>query len=150
MINNLSIAVHAFAIHTLTAFSVDEILLLRYGNWSTNKSVSLSVCEPLLFVFIEVIVSLGRPYASSICSIFPLCMELNSLEKSRNNRVASRFLCTYSFEYSMNSQNLWGCGLISSKSIQIFPKNLLDFRLDTIKKQGFINPSSYSRKCFDL
>ena len=37
-------------------------------------------------------VSLGRLLARSICSIFPLCMESNALEKSINNSVASRFL----------------------------------------------------------
>ena len=36
-------------------------------------------------------VSLGRPQASSICSIFPLCMESKALEKSTNNIVASSF-----------------------------------------------------------
>ena len=36
-------------------------------------------------------VSLGRPYARSICSIFHLCMESNSSEKSMNMSVASRF-----------------------------------------------------------
>ena len=34
-------------------------------------------------------VSFGRPWASSIYSIFPLCMESNALEKSINNIVAS-------------------------------------------------------------
>ena len=32
MINNLSIAIHAFRRHMLTTFSVDEILLLRFVN----------------------------------------------------------------------------------------------------------------------
>ena len=36
MINNLSIAVHAFASCVLISFSVDEILLPRYINLSTN------------------------------------------------------------------------------------------------------------------
>ena len=36
MIDNLSIGVHAFALHMLTSFSVDEILLPRYVNWSIN------------------------------------------------------------------------------------------------------------------
>ena len=36
MINNLSISVHAFTRHMLTSLSVDEILLLRYMNLSTN------------------------------------------------------------------------------------------------------------------
>ena len=36
MIGNLSIAVHDFASHILMLFSVDEILLLRYVNLSTD------------------------------------------------------------------------------------------------------------------
>ena len=36
IINNLSIAVHSFPMCILTLLSVDEILLLRYINWSTN------------------------------------------------------------------------------------------------------------------
>ena len=33
----------------------------------------------------------GRPYASRICSIFPLCMESKALVKSTNSNVACRF-----------------------------------------------------------
>ena len=33
----------------------------------------------------------GRPYASRICSIFPLCMESKALVKSTNSNVAWRF-----------------------------------------------------------
>ena len=36
-------------------------------------------------------VSFGRPYASRICSIFPLCMESRALVKSTNSNVACRF-----------------------------------------------------------
>ena len=36
MIDNLLIAVHAFNSHILISFSVDETLLLRYVNMSTN------------------------------------------------------------------------------------------------------------------
>ena len=35
MMDNLSITVHAFVMHMFTWFSVDEILLPRYINWST-------------------------------------------------------------------------------------------------------------------
>ena len=34
--DNLSIVFHAFTSHMLTSLSVDEILLPRYENWSTN------------------------------------------------------------------------------------------------------------------
>ena len=35
MIDNLSIAIHALLMRMLTSLSVDEILLLRYANWSS-------------------------------------------------------------------------------------------------------------------
>ena len=37
LVNNLFIAVHFFPMHMLTSLFVDEILLLRYMNWSTNS-----------------------------------------------------------------------------------------------------------------
>ncbi len=48
------------------------------------------------FVFLysiikSVKVSFGRPYTSSICSIFPLCMESKALEKSTNDLVDLSF-----------------------------------------------------------
>ena len=36
MVDNYLIAVHAFLICMLISLSVDEILVLRYGKWSTN------------------------------------------------------------------------------------------------------------------
>ena len=39
MVDNLSIVVHALPMHILTSLSVDEILLPRYMNWSTNFRV---------------------------------------------------------------------------------------------------------------
>ena len=36
-------------------------------------------------------VSLGRPLASRICSIFPLCIESKALEKLTKNIVAFKF-----------------------------------------------------------
>ena len=42
----------------------------------------------------------------NICSIFPVCMVSNTLEKSTNNSVASRYFCMYSFDVSMDNQNL--------------------------------------------
>ena len=36
MVDNLSIAVHALPMHMLTFLSVNETLLPRYMNWSTN------------------------------------------------------------------------------------------------------------------
>ena len=36
MVINPSITEHVLPIHVLTSFSVDEILLMSYMNWSTN------------------------------------------------------------------------------------------------------------------
>ena len=36
MVVNLLMTVHALPMRVLTLISVDEILLLRYMNWSTN------------------------------------------------------------------------------------------------------------------
>ena len=38
MMDNLSMAVFVFPIRMLTSFSVDEILLSRYINWSTKTT----------------------------------------------------------------------------------------------------------------
>ena len=44
MIDNLFIAFHTFAKYMFTSFSVDEILLLKYVNLSTNfKGLPLKV-----------------------------------------------------------------------------------------------------------
>ena len=45
----------------------------------------------LYSIIMTVTVSLRKPLARSICSIFPLCMESDTLQKSTNNIVASRF-----------------------------------------------------------
>ena len=61
-----------------------------------EKSVSPSGEGIIAFVFLQsiiiaVTISLGRLYDSSICSIFPLCIESNDLKNSTNSSVASRF-----------------------------------------------------------
>ena len=53
-----------------------------------------------------------------------------------------------SFGDLINIQDLRSCGLISSKSILIFPKNFLSFRLNMIEKKVIINLSSYCRKSY--
>ena len=62
MIDNLSIALQDFALCMLTSFSVDEILLPRYMNCSTNfrglplKGIALSCLkhmDPVLLAFTE-------------------------------------------------------------------------------------------------
>ena len=67
-------------------------------------------------------------------------------EKSTGHSIASRFFCMYSFNKSMDSQNLIIGGSISSKTISIFPKNLLNLRWDTTETQ--INVSSYGNKSY--
>ena len=84
---------------------------------------------------IAVTVFWRRPYASRICSIFTLCLESNALEKSTNNCVVSRFYCLYS-DYLVDSQNLRSWGSISLKTMLIFKKIFLDFRLDRDEKYG--------------
>ena len=44
--------------------------------------------------------------------------------------------------------SIWSCVLITPKAILIFPKNFLDFGLNTIKKQDIINLSSYRSKSY--
>ena len=56
----------------------------------SKKSVSSSF-------LILVTISLGRPYASSIRSIFPLSMESNALEKFTNKCVIPKYFFLYSF-----------------------------------------------------
>ena len=75
-----------------------------------------------------------RPYASNICFIYLLCTELKALEQFTNNSVAAG---SNSFKDSMNCQNIW-------KLFWFFLKNFLDFRLNTIEKQGIIKLSSSS------
>ena len=46
------------------------------------------------------------------------------------------------------NENLWSCGLISPKTILIFPKNFLDFSFETVEKQSIIYLSSYISKWY--
>ena len=60
-----------------------------------KKSVSPSGKLTIAFMFFyftitAVAVSLRRLYTNSICSIFPLCIESNALEKSTNCSVVSK------------------------------------------------------------
>ena len=48
----------------------------------------------------------------------------------------------------MDSQNLWGCGLISLKTFLIFPKHFLNFRFHIIEEQSIINLSINCSKCY--
>ena len=62
----------------------------------SKYSVSLSGERTFTLVFLQRIViaatvSLGRPFASRICSIFPLWMESKALLKSTNSNVPGMF-----------------------------------------------------------
>ena len=62
-----------------------------------RRSLSPSGERTMAFVFLSSIImaatfSLGRSLGTSIWSIFPLCMESNTLEKSKNNSISSRSL----------------------------------------------------------
>ena len=74
-----------------------------------QSSLSPSEERSFTFVFLYSIimavnVSLDRPQASCICSIFPLCMESKALEKSTNNIVASRILHVHLQEFDEESK----------------------------------------------
>ena len=49
-----------------------------------------------------------------------------------------------------HSQNLWSCGSISPKTLLIFPKNLLNFKFNTVEKQNIDSFSSKSYACVIL
>ena len=76
MINNLSIVVHTFARHMLTSLSVDEILLPRYVNLSSNfrgllLKVEMAPCHlkhtnSLLFAFMQM--QMPPAACSRLCS----------------------------------------------------------------------------------
>ena len=55
-------------------------------------------------ISIEVTVSLGRPYESSICFCISLRMESNVGEISSNNSVASIFLARKGYVFRFNSK----------------------------------------------
>ena len=73
MIINLSIVVHAFPMHMMTLLSVDEILLPRYVNCSTNfRGWSLKMKMVLFFKNMTSVLSVvtlrSMPYTA--CSIY--------------------------------------------------------------------------------
>ena len=55
---------------------------------------------------------------------------------------------SYFFYDSIDGQNLWYSESIFQEAIQIFPKNFLNFKLETIEKHAIINLSSYSNKSY--
>ena len=87
-------------------------------------------------IVIAVTVSLGRPYARSICSIFPLSMESNALEKSTKKSFTTIFFAQIPSIIQLIVRI--SCGSIYLKNLLIFPKNSLNFRFDTVEKQSII------------
>ena len=67
-------------------------MTLPFQNSSDNQVNEPWISSFYKHIIIRVIVSLGGPYASSICSIFPPCMESNTWEKSTN--TSKLFGCT--------------------------------------------------------
>ena len=59
-----------------------------------------------------------------------------------------KIFCPYSLDESMHSQILWSYGLISPKTMLIFPENFLNFRFDMVEKQNIVNLSSYRSKSY--
>ena len=45
----------------------------------------------MLSIIIAITVSFEKPYTRSSCSIFSLCLKSNTLEKSKNKSVPTRF-----------------------------------------------------------
>ena len=61
--------------------------------------IALLLRQPFFFLW--------RPYTMNICSIFPLRMESNALDKSTNNSVASRISRNPSIVFSENHCNIY-------------------------------------------
>ena len=86
-------------------------------------------------------VSFGKPYASRICSIFPLCMESKAFVKSTNNIVACRFFsCT-------PSRILRRVNITLKKHIE--PRPMSQRELRRIKNEWWSKVYSEIQKAFD-
>ena len=66
----------------------------------------------------------------------------------RKKKKKTFLMCYTHCTSLMISQNLKSCGSIFLKALLIFPKDFLDFRLDTAQKQDIINLSSYGRMSY--
>ena len=78
---------------------------------SGERTISFELMQS---IFIAATVILGRPYLSCICSIFPLCKDLNAFDKSTNSSVASRFLHIYIYIITMLVVTKSFCGYVSN------------------------------------
>ena len=98
-------------------------MLKKCVSQSGEKTTAFMVLKSSIIV---VTVFLGRPYACSISSIFPVCMESNVLEKSPNDSVALRFFAPTP---SMIQQIVRIC------DVNLFPKNCCDFSKECFQCQ---------------
>ena len=65
-------------------------------------------------------------------------------------KCCREYFCPYIFNVSTNSQKLRSCGSLSPKTVPIFLKNFINFRLDTNEKQGILKLCSYSNKSYTV
>ena len=121
--------------HILPAHAWTHALMLHQTNTCAKRNV-LSLTK-----------SKGKIYKTKSLGYYITQIPL----RNQQTIVLSRdffFFCTYSFDDSMDCQNLWCRGSISPKTVLIFPKNFLKFRSDLVEKQSIINFGSYSSKSY--
>ena len=88
----------------------------------------------IVFIIIAVTVSLGKPYAISICSIFSLCMESINVGKSTGSSVASRIFARTHSMIRRIVRLQKAVDRFLQKQFWFFLKNFFDFRLDTVEQ----------------
>ena len=114
-----------------------RLIINRYGAnvspcWTPTTMSKLSVSQSsewtFTFVYLySIIIAFKFVYLYSIiiaATVFLLCMELNALEKSTNNIVASRFLHVHLLEYEKQSKSVMSL-VEFSKTISVIPKYFL-------------------------
>ena len=102
---------------------------------SGERTLTLALLQSTIM---DVTVSLGRPWTRSIYSIFLRCMELNTLKKSTNKGVTSRF---FAWVPSGIRRSVRICDAVDQflrKPFRSF-KNFSNIWFDTIEKQIIIN-----------
>ena len=94
--NFLSLYLLTFVVHNLSRLWIEMVPMYLFVRLLRHCEVSpsgdqTSAFESLWSIIITGTVSSVKLYAISICSIFRLCMESNTLEKSTSKIVTSRF-----------------------------------------------------------
>ena len=98
MIDNLSIAVHTFAVHMLTLLSVDEILLPKYVNRPTNfrsLSLKLVMAPSYLKHVIFVLFALMLAAITFFCLLQAMQQEFNLGRWIFEKRLIINVVCVY-------------------------------------------------------